>query len=105
MGDPTRGLYGKFYVNRVDKRDEAGQKHEHCSLFVLDLTHDLHARRAALEYASSCRAEYPLLADDLLREVERAGGVRDVVRYPSGDLTKPVPERDADSGGNGVPEG
>lgn len=65
MGDPLRGLYRKFEVRRVDGTDRPGQKHERCSYFVLDLDHDPHARAAIEAYASSCAADYPLLARDL----------------------------------------
>ena len=65
MGDPTRGLYNKFEVRRVDGSSEPGGKHHWCEYFVLDLTHDKHAGAALLAYADSCEAEYPLLARDL----------------------------------------
>ena len=65
MGDKTRGIYGKFRVERVDGKSAAGQKHESCEYFVLDLTHDPHAYAAIVAYADSCRVEYPLLAEDL----------------------------------------
>ena len=65
MGDKTRGLYEKFRVRRLDGSDRLGGKHDGCWYFVLDVTHDPHARAALLAYAESCRADYPLLADDL----------------------------------------
>lgn len=65
MGDKTRGLYGKFYVSRVDGSGLPGGKHDGCDYFVLDLTHDKHAASALRAYADSCAAEYPLLAADL----------------------------------------
>lgn len=65
MSDKKRGLYNKFIVNRTDGRDEIGDKHYGCEYFVLDITHDPHAKAALFAYASSCHAEYPLLADDL----------------------------------------
>ena len=65
MGDRTRGIYEKFRVERTDGKSAPGQKHESCDYFVLDLTHDPHAYVAIVAYADSCRAEYPLLADDL----------------------------------------
>lgn len=69
MGDPTRGLYNKFEVRRVDGSSEPGGKHHGCEYFVLDLTHDKHAPAALLAYANSCAAEYPLLAADLREKV------------------------------------
>lgn len=65
MGDPTRGLYRKFWVERTDGQSEAGRKHDGCDYFVLDLTHDPHAQPALAAYIASCEAEYPLLAADL----------------------------------------
>jgi hypothetical protein len=73
MGDRRRGLYrneeghlGKFRVERTDGRDARGERHYGCEYFVLDLTHDEHARRAALAYADSCEADgYAHLASDL----------------------------------------
>lgn len=69
MGDPTRGLYGKFYVERTDGRDLPGEKHHGCEYFILDLDHDKHAVAALRGYILSCRKEYPLLADDLSDKV------------------------------------
>ena len=65
MGDKTRGLYDKFTVIRNDFSDGPGGKHYNCEYLVLDLTHDQFAIPAARAYAEACRAEYPLLAEDL----------------------------------------
>lgn len=59
------GLYNKFYVERMDGKSAPGEKHDCCHYFVLDATHDPHARAALLAYAESCGAEYPLLAQDV----------------------------------------
>lgn len=75
MGDKTRGLYGKFRVDRVDGRSDIGEKHYGCEYFVLDLTHDRHALSALTAYANSCEAEYPLLAEDLRKIIFRLGKV------------------------------
>jgi hypothetical protein len=78
MGDRTRGLYDKFYVERNDGSSAEGEKHDGCEYFVLDLDHDKHALAALEAYAASCEKEYPLLATDLrakvafLRELEAA---------------------------------
>ena len=69
MGDPNRGLYGKFYVERTDGSSAPGKKHHGCEYFVLDLDHDKHAVAALRAYTLSCRKEYPLLADDLSDKV------------------------------------
>ena len=65
MGDRTRGLYDKFYVERTDATDQPGGKHAGCEYFVLDLDHDQHAGPALEAYAASCEADYPALAADL----------------------------------------
>jgi len=65
MGDRTRGLYGKFRIERTDGKSAPGEKHDGCEYFVLDLTHDPHAPPALRAYADACRAGYPLLAADL----------------------------------------
>jgi hypothetical protein len=65
MGDKTRGLYQKFTVLRNDGKHMFGEKHHGCEYFVLDLTHDKHAKAALLAYAESCKDEYPLLSHDL----------------------------------------
>jgi hypothetical protein len=67
MGDPTRGIYEKFTVRRNDRTDEIGGKHYGCEYFVLDLTHDPHAKAALRAYADSCESDYSLLAADLRR--------------------------------------
>ena len=64
--DKTKiGIYNKFIVTRTDGKSEAGQKHDGCDYFVLDMTHDPHAIAALAAYADSCEAEYPQLARDL----------------------------------------
>ena len=65
MGDPKRGLYNKFIVQREDRRDDIGEKHYGCEYFVLDLDHDKYAVPALRAYAEHCEAEYPALAADL----------------------------------------
>lgn len=64
-----RGLFRKYDVRRVDGEDAPGRPHHGCQLFVLDLSHDPHAKPAALAYATSCAADYPRLAEDLRRAV------------------------------------
>ena len=69
MGDPTKGLLPKFLVRRMDGSHGHLRKHDGCHYFVLDLTrgHDKFALPALRAYVEACRAEYPLLADDLER--------------------------------------
>lgn len=73
MGDKTRGLYGKFHIERTDGKSAPGQKHEGCDYFVLDLTHDPHAAAALRAYADSCAVEYPFLAADLYDKLKAKG--------------------------------
>lgn len=66
MCNRDQGLYEKFTVVRNDGKSAPGEKHENCSYFVLDLTHDNHAIPALRAYAESCKAEYPELSGDLI---------------------------------------
>lgn len=67
-----RGLYEKFTVTRTDGQSAPGMKHDGCCYFVLDATHDPHARAALFAYAASCEAEYGPLAADVRRLAESA---------------------------------
>ena len=79
--DSSRGLYGKYRIERIDGTTLPGGKHEHCQYFVLDLTHDKHALPALEAYALSCQDEYPLLAQDLMALARSNNGVQsDVAR-------------------------
>ena len=70
MGDRTRGLYGKFYVERTDGSSEPGGKHHGCEYYVLDMEHDKYTVPALRAYAEHCQAEYPLLAADLFKKAD-----------------------------------
>lgn len=70
--DARRGLYRKYEVMRTDGSTGRGGRHEHCRHFVLDLTHDPHARYAALMYAEAIVDTNPILAADLKRSVDEA---------------------------------
>lgn len=59
----------KYEVQRTDGRDRPGQKHAGCVHFVLDLTHDPHARVAALTYCNRVEETRPRLARDLRLKV------------------------------------
>ena len=67
--DGQVGVYNKYHIQRTDGRDVAGEKHESCAYFVLDLTHDPHAVPALRAYAESCRRTHPQLAIDLFYAV------------------------------------
>jgi len=68
MTDKCKGLYRKYIVSRLD--DVEG-KHNKCFYFVLDTVHDKFAIPALKAYADACRAEYPLLAQDIDALLER----------------------------------
>ena len=65
--DKSRGLYLKYYVERVKDPE---RKHAACFFFVLDLDHDPFALPALETYAENCEAEYPQLAADLREHVK-----------------------------------
>lgn len=75
MGDRTRGLYDKFWVQRTDGKSERGKKHFRCEYFVLDLDHDKYAIPALRAYAEHCQAEYPQLAADLFAKADAKSAV------------------------------
>lgn len=60
-----QGLFRKFDVRRTDGSDAPGGKHDGCEYFVLDMTHDPHAKVAAAAYAASVEATHPALAAGL----------------------------------------
>lgn len=60
-----RGLFGKYYVSRVDRKDRRGGPKENAGYFVLDFVHDPHAIAALVAYARACRKDSPLLAADI----------------------------------------
>jgi hypothetical protein len=61
--DYNRGLYGKYYVERLN--DPSG-KHDDCRYFTLDPQHDKIARHALAHYAVLARgAGLVDLADDI----------------------------------------
>lgn len=61
----AQGVYRKFDVRRTDGSSEPGEKHHGCEYFVLDVTHDPHARAALAAYASAVEATHPTLAADM----------------------------------------
>lgn len=60
-----QGVYRKFDVRRTDGSSEPGGKHHGCEYFVLDVTHDPHARAALAAYAAAVEATHPTLAADM----------------------------------------
>jgi len=65
------GLYQKFTVSRSDGKHEEGRKHYDCEYFVLDLTHDKYAPKALMAYYIACKKEYPVLAKDLKKILDK----------------------------------
>ncbi|MFZ6767809.1 hypothetical protein ACO0LM_12065 [Undibacterium sp. Di26W] len=65
-----QGLFGKFTVLRNDGKDARGEKHHDCEYFVLDVSHDPHAKPALAEYAKACRQTHPSLSADLIRRYD-----------------------------------
>lgn len=63
-----KGLYKKYIAHRLDGLDLLpDNKHSGgCEYFVLDLSHDPAARKAAIKYAGFVIAEKPDLAHDLI---------------------------------------
>lgn len=66
--DQQRGIYGKYRVERIGGTPG---KHDHCWYYVLDWEHDKFSRPALAAYADACREEFPELAADLDRILER----------------------------------
>lgn len=60
-----QGLFRKFNVSRVDGSDRPGGKHHGCDYFVLDVTHDKHAKAALRAYADAVEPTHPVLAADM----------------------------------------
>ena len=69
MADPTRGIYRKYQVDRLN--DFEG-KHDGCEYFVLDWDHDPYTIPAVLAYADACEDQYPQLAADLRKKAKEA---------------------------------
>jgi len=71
MSDKSKGIINKFIVERTDGKSAEGEKHHNCLYFVLDVDHDEHALPALVAYEKSCKAEYPELAKDLRRWIDK----------------------------------
>jgi len=77
--DKDRGLYPKYEVRKLirytDQRGEESMIPSPTPLdepfFVLRYTTDPSAWTALAEYANSCAADYPTLAEDLFSEVRK----------------------------------
>lgn len=67
--DQKRGLYAKFAVYKLSPTGRPIELTE--PSFVLRYTTDPHARAAIAAYADSCRDEYPRLAADLDKVIQR----------------------------------
>lgn len=69
-----KGLFDKYYIRRTDEQDAPGCRHDNCELFVMDITHDIHAQDAMLFYARQVAAIKPQLALDIMEKVMKARG-------------------------------
>lgn len=58
-------IFHKFNVTRTDGSSEPGGKHRDCDYFVLDTTHDKHAKYALAAYADACEETHPNLAANI----------------------------------------
>ena len=58
-------LHEKYVVQRTDRTDGRGMKHDACDYFVLDLTHDPFAIQGVHAYADACEETHPQLAADI----------------------------------------
>ncbi len=56
-----QGLFRKYEVSRVDGKPE----HNDCDYFVLDVTHDPHAKAALCAYADAVEVDNPTLAGEM----------------------------------------
>lgn len=61
-----QGVFRKFEVSRVDGSDHPGGKHHGCEYFVLDVTHDQHAKAALAAYAEACKETHHELSCDMV---------------------------------------
>jgi hypothetical protein len=82
MNKKSLGLYDKFKVTRTDNKDKPGGSHENCQYFVLDTTHDPHAKAALLAYANSCEPDgYVTLANQLRELVAKKPSAGNDTQY------------------------
>ena len=69
--DKCCGAYAKYTgTRRTDGRDQPGEKHHNCPLFILDIKHDKFAIDALKAYAHASRYEYPQLSADILKMLD-----------------------------------
>lgn len=65
-----QGLFQKFDVRRTDGSDSISGKHQGCEYFIIDISHDQHAKAALLAYAESCKETHPQLSKDMINRYE-----------------------------------
>ncbi len=94
---PQQGVFRKFDVRRMDGQHKEGCKHYECEYFVLDVTHDQHAKAALAAYAQNCSVTHPVLSKDMIARYELRPYLRTVVsvaseesRIPTGDDARNV---------------
>lgn len=67
----TRGLYGKFRVERVDGKDKRGGPKENAAYFVLDYANDPDGWVATASWAVTTQHRRPLASKELAEELLR----------------------------------
>lgn len=67
-GDHDLDLKQPYTVIRLNDKTN---KHKDCDFFVLNLTTDERARKAAAKYVELCRKDYPALAHELSEKILR----------------------------------
>jgi hypothetical protein len=93
MNDKKLGLYGKYRVERLDGSSAIGGKHEGCNYYVLDIEHDKYALPSLKAYADACQAEYPLLAEDILKLIKNMSKnkmnrpIKELIKLDTGSMT------------------
>lgn len=75
--DRERGVYSKYYVERVDGTSGVGEKHENCWYWVLDIEHDEFSIHALKAYIDACTEKFPLLAKQLANIVRGYEGTHE----------------------------
>ena len=71
MVSDFNGLHDKYSVTRND----GDLYHSNCDYFVLDITHDVAARKALLRYGRLIRYQNPKLCHDIMRKLNEYPGI------------------------------
>jgi hypothetical protein len=71
MEDKRNKLQQKYYVDRIDGRDQAGGDRIDSKYFVLDYIHDPYSIPALEAYALACYKDFPNLSEEIRGLVAR----------------------------------